>query len=677
MKLPNFSQWKKIFKILKKKEKITFLIFLFLALGSFTFLSYKLYINNTKTVPTFGSSYTEGVIGQPRFINPIYGETNDVDRTLIDLIYSGLMTYNKNGEIVKDLAEDYKVSEDGKTYEFTLKNNIFWQDGRPLTVDDIIFTIKTIQNSDYKSPLRANWLDINIERTSDKSFKFLLRNSYNSFLENCTVKIIPQHIWENILPESFALSSYNLQPIGSGPYTLVKLDQTNTGFIKKIRLQANHKYYNKLPYISGISFNFFDNKEDLIGAAKQKNIDGFSLASLDHDEIQAQKEISQGWSANERFKSYSLSLPRYFAVFFNSAANSQKGTAPSQSNTNILSDENIRKALNYSVNKNEFIKKISSLSAYKISAVDSPILPDFFGYKKPSSIYEFDIEKAKALLDKAGFKDTGSGQRIKPNDKKPAFQFKKYLTVGSKGQDIIELQGCLARISDGEFKDFLLGENNGTYGKGTESAINEFQKKYLPEAEPTGEVGKQTRQKLNELCTPPQGEGQLLKFTLTTINQPQLVEAANLLKNYWQNAGFSVEIKIAEISELKSIIKERNYNALLYGQALGSLPDLYPFWHSSQINDPGLNLSSYQDKDADQLLKEARETINDETKKEKYEKLQNTILNKAPALFLYNNDFIYWVSEKIKGVDTKKIVDPAKRFSNILDWYIKTKRVWK
>lgn len=152
---------------------------------------------------------------------------------------------------------------------------------------------------------------------------------------------------------------------------------------------------------------------------------------------------------------------------------------------------------------------------------------------------------------------------------------------------------------------------------------------------------------------------------------------ANTLKSYWQNVGVSVEIETKEISELKSIIKERNYNALLYGQALGSLLDLYPFWHSSQINDPGLNLVGYQNKDADQLLKETRETTNNDIKKEKYEKLQNIIISQAPALFLYNNDFIYWVSEKVKGIDITKIVDPAKRFSNIQDWYIKTKRTLK
>jgi len=110
---------------------------------------------------------------------------------------------------------------------------------------------------------------------------------------------------------------------------------------------------------------------------------------------------------------------------------------------------------------------------------------------------------------------------------------------------------------------------------------------------------------------------------------------------------------------------------------LGSEPDLYPFWHSSQVNDPGLNLSGYQNKDADQLLKEARETLDVAVKQENYEKLQNIIIDDAPALFLYNPDYIYWVSQKINGINTTKIADPAKRFSNISEWFIKTKRVFK
>jgi len=664
MKFPKFSQWKQIFKVLKKQEKITLLILSVLAFCSLAFLLGELYIKSTKAIPTFGGIYTEGVVGQPRFINPIYGETNDVDRTLIGLIYSGLMTYDKNGKIVNDLAKDYQISSDGKTYSFQLKDNLFWQDGTPLTVDDVIYTIKTIQNSDYKSPLRANWIDVDIQKTSEKSFDLILQSPYNSFLESCTIKIIPQHIWQNILPQNFALSPYNLRPVGSGPYMAVSLQQTSAGFIKALELASNSKYYNRVPYILNISFKFFANKDELIKSANQKTIDGFSATSLDNDEALAEKEIKQGWSQNEKFGVYNFSLPRYFAVFFNT----QK--------EKLLSDDNIRKALSYSVNKEELAKNIDSSVNGKISVVDSPIMPDYFSYSQPDISYNFDVDAAKALLEKSGFKDDGSGQRAKPNTKTLAFQFKSYLKTGSKGKDVIQLQGCLAKLSD-NFKTLLQNETNGTFGKGTENAVTEFQKKYIPEANATGELGPSTRKKLNEVCFVSQDNSIPLKFNLTTINQPQLIKAASALKNYWQKIGVSAEIKIIELADLKQTIKDRDYDALLYGEALGSEPDLYPFWHSSQIKDPGLNLSEYQNKDADQLLKEARETLDPAIKQQKYERLQDTIISDAPALFLYNPDYIYWVSEKVKGVDTTKIIDPAKRFSNIENWYINTRRIFK
>lgn len=664
MRFPTLSQWKQLFKILKGSERKFFLLLVFIALASATYLGANLYIKNTKLAPAHKGVYIEGVVGQPRFINPIYGETNDIDRTLIGLIYSGLLTYDKDGKLINDLAESYQVSTDGRTYTFVLKDKIYWQDGIPLTSDDVIYTIKTIQNSDYKSPLRANWIDVDVQKLSDKSFTLSLGTPYNSFLENATVKIIPQHIWKNVLPENFALSSYNLQPIGSGFYSLSKIEQTNTGFIKSLDLSANSKYYGKQPYIWNLSFQFFLNKEELVRAANQKTIDGFSLSALDNNEALAEKSIKQGWATNEKFSVYSFAVPRYFAVFFNT----QKAK--------ILSDGDITKALNYSVNKQDLVQKIKDFSKEQISVVNSPILPEYFGYQEPSKNYDFNIETANALLDKSGYKDSGNGQRTKANNKKPAFQFKSYLSAKSQGSEVIELQACLSRLDIG-LKELLAGETNGKYGKGTEDAVTAFQKKYLPDTNATGEVGPGTRKKLNELCLAPQDNTLPLKFSLITINQSELIQVANLLKDYWQKVGVTAEIKAVDISELKNIIKNRDYDALLYGQALGGLPDLYPFWHSSQVNDPGLNLSAYQNKNADQLLKEAREAQDEQTKTEKYQKLQDTIINDAPALFLYNPQYIYWVSEKVKGIDTTKIIDPAKRFSNIQNWYIQTRRVWK
>ena len=665
VKFPKFSQWKQIFKILKGTERTVFLILAGVAVLSAIYLVVDFYISNTKVAPAYSGTYTEGVVGQPRFINPIYGETNDADRTLIDLIYSGLMTYDKDGKIVNDLVKSYTVSDDGKTYTFILKDNLFWQDGSPLTANDVIYTIRTIQNSDYKSPLRANWLNVDAEKVSDKSFTFSLNSPYNSFLENCTVKIIPQHIWRNVLAENFALSSYNLQPVGSGLYIVSNIQENNNGFINNLTLTANYKYYEKKPYIPQIYFDFFSNKSDLISAANQKTIDGFSISDMDENEASIEKQVSQGWSTNEKFDASSFTMPRYFAVFFNTDS------------SKILSDSGITQALNYSVNKQELSQKISAAFKEKTSVVDSPILPDYFGYSAPTVTNNFNTDAANKLLDKSGFKTDSSGTtRSKANNKKPAFQFKSYLSAGSKGNEVVELQGCLARL-DNNFKTLLQGETSGKYGTGTENAVTAFQQKYLPTVPATGEVGSGTRKELNALCLVPQNTSIPLQFTLTTINQPELIMTANLLKDYWQKVGVTVQINIVELSDLKDIIKNRDYDALLYGQALGSLPDLYPFWHSTQVNDPGLNLSEYQNKNVDKLLKDARETLDDSTKSQDYEKLQDIILTDAPALFLYNPNYVYWVSEKVNGIDTTKIVDPAKRFENIENWYVQTHRVWK
>ncbi len=646
-KLPSFPQWKQIFKVLTKKEKRTFLTFCILAVASFVFLVSSIYVTYTKTIPTFGGTYTEGIVGQPRFINPVYGETNDIDRSLIDLVYSGLMKYDSQGKIVKDLADSYTISNDGKTYNFQLKKNVLWHDGKRLTADDIVFTIQTIQSSDYKSPLRANWIDVDVQKTSDLSLQFNLKAPYNSFLENCTVKILPSHIWADISPENFALSSYNVQPIGSGPFIFSNLSQSSNGFIKTLNLESNRKYYNHPSFIANLSFKFFDTKDALVKSANASELDGFTLTALDNNEFQAEKEIHQGWQNYKKMNAVSFSLPRYFAVFLNNKK------------PLLFSDANIRKALAYSVNKDELVKNISSETKTNITKVDSPILPDFFGYQQLSVVYSFDTVKASSLLAKA------------KTTKTPAFQFRNYLKVGSSGKDVSQLQACLSKL-DEALKTILQNEKDGKYGSGTESAVNEFQKKYLPDAKPTGEVGAGTRSKLNELCTPKSSSQ--LAFTLTTINQPQLVRVANLLKDYWQSVGFQVTINAVSISDLKPIIKSRSYDALLYGEALGAGIDPYPFWYSSQKLDPGLNLSYYENKDADKVLKDAREALDENTKAQKLESAQNIILQDAPALFLYNPDYVYWVSANMKGIDTQKIIDPAQRFSNITNWYLKTRR---
>ncbi|PJA64820.1 MAG: preprotein translocase subunit SecG [Candidatus Portnoybacteria bacterium CG_4_9_14_3_um_filter_40_10] len=206
-KYPSWPQFRHFFKILTKKEKITFFVFLLLFAASFFSLLLSLYFKNTEIQPSPGGVFVEGVIGQPRFINPVYSMVSDVDQDLVELIFSGLLKYDENLKIVPDLAKNYEIKDGGKVYEVCLKDNLFWSDGKPLTVNDVIFTIKTIQNSDYKSPQIANWIGVEIEKISEQGIRFSLKNPYDSFLENLTQKIIPEHVWEDVGSQNFPLKS--------------------------------------------------------------------------------------------------------------------------------------------------------------------------------------------------------------------------------------------------------------------------------------------------------------------------------------------------------------------------------------------------------------------------------------------------------------------------------------
>jgi ABC-type transport system substrate-binding protein len=648
-KLFSFSGFKKLLDSLNKLEKFLFFIFAFLFFSSLSFLLTNFYLTQTKIQPKEGGKLILGEVGFPTFLNPIYSISSDVDDSIVELLFSGLMRYRK-GEIVPDLIKNYQILEDGKVFEFTLKDNIFWSDGKEINSDDVIFTIKTIQNPEVKSPLRTIWLGVEVEKISEKSFKFKLKNPSAIFLENCTLKIIPKHVWEKIPPTNFPLSYYNLEPITSGPFQIKKISRAKDGKVIVLDLVRNEKYFGKKPFLTEISFLFFENEKDLILAAQNKKIDGFPLTRTE--------EIIG-------FRKINFKMPRYFAIFFNLEKK-------------LFSEKEVREALNLSTNKEEIFRKVI-LSQGEI--VQSPILPEIYGFKKNEKNFSFDLEKANEILKNAGFEDLdGDGTKEKIIVKMPPFQFKSDLKVGSQGKEVEELQRCLAKDPE-----IYSGEITGYFGPKTKGAVIKFQEKYKKDIlEPfglesgNGIVKEKTREKLNEFCFERKEEKISLKFSLTTADQPILSESAEILKEQWKKLGAEVEVKKIEIGELKrEIIPKKDYDALLFGEVLGKILDPFPFWHSSQKGENGLNLSNYENKEADKLLEEARENLDETKRKEKLEKFQEILIEDCPAVFLYNPDYLYFVSEKVKGLNGELIFTPSKKFDDIVNWYIKEKRVLK
>ncbi len=393
-KFPSWQQWQRLYSVLAKKERYFILGLSILALASLLTWLIAFNLKDTVIMPNYGGSFKEGIVGSPQYLNPVLSQANDADRDVTELIFSGLMKYNGQGELVLDLAEKYAIGDNGKTYDFFLRRDVKWHDGQTLTADDVIFTIQIIQNPEYRSPLRINRTGVEIEKIDDWTVRFKLKTPYAPFLANTTIGIIAKHIWEKVLPDEFLLTPENLSPIGTGPYKLKKLKKDKEGFVEEIRLEAFGDYDKDRPFIEKINLYFYPDEEALIRAYNKGKLDNLSLVSVNKEsKIQGLRKANI----------YQLNLPRYFAVFFN------------QSKSKALADKTVRLALNYATNKQEIISQV--LDDYG-KPVNSPIPEGVWGHSEDIKIYDWALEHAKNILEADGWVDEdGDGIREKDEEK--------------------------------------------------------------------------------------------------------------------------------------------------------------------------------------------------------------------------------------------------------------------
>lgn len=538
-------------------EKIIFyFLSLVLILSSLSML-YEVNKNYSTQVPANGGVLKEGIIGTPRFINPILA-LSDADRDLSSIIYSGLLKATPDGRLAPDLAESYTISEDGTIYTFILKPNITFHDGTKITTDDIEFTVLKAQDSALKSPKRSSWDQVKVEKIDDKTIRFILKQPYSPFIENTTLGIIPKHIWKNVDNESFLFSNFNIKAIGSGPYMIDSIQTNDAGLPTEYTLKPFKKYALGKPFIKNIILKFYSNEKDLTEAYEKNQID--SINSISPEKIW---EIKR--NDGEIIKS---PLPRIFGLFFN------------QNSNPVLANPDVRKALNMATPKDQIVRDVFYGYASKL---DYPI-----PWKETSD--ELNLEEAKKILEKSGFKMNESGIYEK-KDKK---------------------------------------------------------------------------------------ENLILKFSISTSDTPELKAVAQILQESYRKIGADVEIKIFEIGDLnQNIIRPRKYDSLLFGEIVGRDLDLYPFWHSSQRNDPGLNISMYTNLRADKILEDLRKIQDKDQKEETLKTFLEEIKKDDPAVFIYSPDFIYIVPKEIQNIQIGQINNSGERFANINEWFIETNNVWK
>lgn len=537
-------------------------------------------------MPLHGGSISEGIIGAPRFINPVLANS-PADLDLVSLVYSGLMRRNTDGTLSPDLAGKYEMSKDGLFYTFTLKNKIFFQDGRPVTSDDIIFTISEIKDPVIKSPRKVDWDGVTVKKINDKTVEFSLKKPYPSFLENLTLGIMPKYLWSN---SAIELNNANTSPVGSGPYFIKNVAKESSGVINSYELESFKKFVLGEPYIKKLNLYFYPNEDDMVRALEEGIVDQISSITPLNADILKERNYQIEDSV----------LPRVFGIFFN------------QNKNLLFTDKVITRAIDQAIDKDKIVREV--LFGHG-NAIDQPIPPNMIAYQKltaeDNSSRKLALQNAENSLIKDGW---------------------------SKGPD-----GFLQKAS----------APNKKSGKG---------------AMPKGRQGSASSVKT----------AKTLEFSISTGNAGELTKTAEIIKQDLSKIGIKVNIKTFEIGNLnQSVIRPRDYDALLFGQIINRESDLFAFWHSTQRKDPGLNVAVYTNAKVDKILEDASVTIDEEARMKKYAQFEDEIKKDMPAVFLYSPNFIYVVSKNLKGFSIDHIISPADRFANIYSWYTETEDVWK
>ncbi len=360
---------------LSSKERIVFSLLVFILVFGIVGILNSLNNSFSNQVPDYGGTIREGILGTPRFINPVLANS-DIDQDLTRLTYSGLMRNSgtdANAEIIPDLAESYSVSPDGKVYTFILKKNAVFHDRTPVTADDVAFTIQSIQNTQLQSPVAGNWLGITTEVVDPQTIKITLPRPFSGFLEIATVGILPKHIWGTMTADEFFASSKNNNPIGSGPYKVDSIKRNKDGIATSYTFDSFNKFTLGKPFIDKIVIRMYPNGQELFDKYEAREFT--TLASIQPYEITKQNSKFVGTTP----------LPRMFGLFLNSKNNA------------LLDDAGVRSALTNGINVNEIITTVFQGNA-------EPITSPLPNGDQTAPTVTVATETLSAKLDSAGWK---------------------------------------------------------------------------------------------------------------------------------------------------------------------------------------------------------------------------------------------------------------------------------
>ncbi len=350
----------------------------------------------TEGKPVKGGQIIYGMLEEPDKLDP-YSSQMLSSANVCNLCFDGLIKVDNESRVISWLAEEVPtianggISEDGLTITYKLKKAIKWQDGKPLTSGDVKFTWEVIMGKHGKyTPVTTIGYDrVELVKTPDeRTVIFHLKEVYAPFVNTLfQFAIFPKHLLEK--SQDLNKDSFFRRPVGSGPF---KIKEWKSG--EYIIAEANSNYFLGRPNLDRIIIKFIPDDNTLFTQMRTGEIDVWEMVP---------PTMSQQAEQIKEAKLYKTTAVNYENYAFN------------HSNP-ILSDKRVRKALWYGTDIKTILEKLYPDSDPSIAVTDQ--YPKSWAYNKNLKPYPYDPQKAKKLLEKAGWKDVdGDGIREK-NGKK-------------------------------------------------------------------------------------------------------------------------------------------------------------------------------------------------------------------------------------------------------------------
>ncbi len=507
-------------------------------------------------VPSAGGILTEGILGTFTNANPMYA-TGPVDSAVSKLVFAGLVKYDSNNQLVGDLAESWQIDASEQNYTFTLRPNLVWQDGEPLTANDVVFTYQTIQNPDAKSPLLSSWQGIKVAAKDDRTVVFTLPSVLSSFQYSLTTGIIPEHILSDVPAAQMRATQFNTSaPVGAGPFKWDAIEVSNVEKAQqgRIGLQPNEYYHDGQSALQRYDIHYFTDQKQMIRSFENNELTAMSGLDTFPDALAKDSSVEQ----------YSIPVTAQVMVFF-------------KTSHEFLSDTKVRQALVQAADRDTLLRNIG----YPVVASNEPFLPGHAGYDKSIAQLLYNQTEAAKLLDQAGW---------------------------------------------------LMGKDD-------------------------------IREK----------NGKQLAFTLYSQSTSEYAYVTQKLQADWKKVGVKVDVILQPDNELQTTVTGHDYDALLYGISLGTDPDVYAYWGSTQADERAVNrvnFSEYKSTTADRALEAGRTRTDSALRAVKYRPFLETWRNDAPALALYQPRYLYVTQGKIHGFDPHAINVASDRYANVVNWKI-------